>query len=852
MRFLSGLFLAATAMAFSATSHAQVIITQYYEGGGTNKWIELTNLGTSAVNTASPQLRLGLWAVAGSAGTINITGAPSQQMDLNFIIPAKGSVLIGTPANGTEVPYLTSASAAQTSSAVMNFNGNDGVALMDGSNNIIDAFGTGINAVDRSYYRNLSVTGASAGFTISEWTMATLAVVQGAAMGNPARLNYHLDNTCVAPAAAPASAVYYSITANSIGGAFSSVTADEYLVLLSTSATLSALPQNGVVYNNGNVIGNATVINRSANNIFYASGLQPSTPYYFFIFALNSNCMAGPVYLTSQLLTTTNVTAATPQPGTALTYFGNLHSHSSYSDGNMDDPTKTPADDYAFAKESMCMDFLGISEHNHTGAGMSLSRWQPGLAQAAAASSASFLAMYGMEFGVISEGGHSIIYGMDSLMGWEPNQYQRFVERGNYGGAGGVFETINQHGNNAFVYLAHPESDDYNNLFSNAYSAAADDAIVGTALESGPANSTSIGYNNPGSSMAFLNYYKILLSKGYHVGPAIDHDNHNMTFGRTARTRLAIISAQLTEAAILQSMRQMRFYATQDCNAKISYTINGQQMGSVMLGTGTPVLNIGWETSSPVSSIRVMAGTPGSGNLPVQIANLSGNNLSYTDATLANFSERYYYLEITEDDGSIIVTAPIWYTRVDGTVASGGFTAFTAMNQPTSVLLKWSTIDEDNNAVFNIERSTDGGRTFAIIGSLAGKGSAAVTNNYSFTDNHPFADQAYYRIRLTDADGSVQLSLQRMINRSGIEKTAFNIYPNPVEAIANIHVYSRAGGIALITIYDMAGKQLLRKNMPVSSGQQVLALPMLSLTSGSYIATININGTQVTRTFYKK
>lgn len=848
-RFFLPLLISAGVSEYAA---AQVIITQYYEGGGTNKWIELTNLGNSAVNTASPQLRLGLWAISGSAGNINITGAPSQQMDLNFIIPAKGSVLIGTPANGGEVPYLTSASAVQTNSLVINFNGNDGVALMDGSNNIIDAFGTGINAPDRSYYRNVSVNAANADFTLSEWTLATLSTVQNATIGNAARLNYHLENNCTAPATAASNAVYYSISSNSIGGAFTPAVADEHLVLVSNSATMSALPQDGVVYQNGDIIGGARVINRSGNNSFYAMGLNPSTAYYFFVFALNSNCTGGPSFNTTSYLTFTNSTSAVPPVQPFNTYFGNLHSHSSFSDGNADDPTKTPADDYAFAKESMCMDFLGISEHNHTGAGMNISRWQPGLNHAAAATTPAFLAMYGMEFGVISEGGHAVIYGMDSLMGWENNQYQSFVARGNYNGPGGVFETINNHGNNAFVYLAHPEMGDYNNIFFDTYSGQADEAVVGTALETGPANSTSVGYNNGGSSMAFLDYYKILLSKGYHVGPTIDHDNHNMTFGRTARTRLAIIAPQLTEPAVLQAMRAMRFYATQDCNAKISFTIAGEQMGSVMLRSGAPVLNISWQTASPVTSIRVMAGTPGSGLFPVQLANLNGNDINYTDATLANFSERYYYLEITEADGSRVVTAPIWYTRVDGTVASHGFVAFSVINQPGNVLLKWTTIAEDNNAVFDIERSTDGGRTFVVIGSMPGKGRVSASNNYSFSDTNPFEGEAYYRIRLKDADGHVQLSLQRFVNRAVTAATSVSIYPNPVKDNATMHVFTPVAAAANMELFDMAGKKLYQEKLLLVNGAQMVPLQLNHLSKGSYIMKMMIGQQSFSRIINKQ
>lgn len=847
LRLLSIIFV----LLVSTNAKSQVIITQYYEGTGTNKWIELTNLGNTSVNTANPQLKLGLWAISGSSGNINITGAPSQVMDLTVIIPAKGSVLIGSPANGTEVPYLTSASAAQTDSRVINFNGNDGIALLDASNNIIDAFGTGINATDRSYYRNLSVTAPATNFNLSEWTLLTLSTVQTANLGNPERLNYHLTNNCTAPTEVASNIVYYSINSNSIGGAFNLAIADEYLVLISTSTTMSNLPQDGITYQPGDIIGGAKVINRSANNIFFAKDLTASTVYYFYIFLLNSNCTGGPAYNTSAYLTANKSTTALPASQPFYTYFGNLHAHSSFSDGNKDDPTKTPADNYNFAKESMCMDFLGISEHNHTKAGMSLSRWQPGRNQAAAATTSSFLAMYGMEFGVIDDGGHAVIYGMDSLMGWEENQYQRFVARGNFNGAGGLFEKINDHGNNAFVYLAHPEPSDFNNIFNDVYSVQADQAVVGVALESGPANSTSVGYNNPGSSMAFLNYYKILLSKGYHIGPAIDHDNHNMTFGRTARTRLAIIAPELNETAILQAMRQMRFYATQDCNAKISFSIEGQPMGSIMLRSGPPQLSVQCETTSPITLVRLMSGTPGSGSFPVELANFSSGTINYTDVTLGNFNERYYYLEIMEADGSRIVTAPIWYTRVDGTLANKRFSAFTAINRPTDILLKWTTIDEGNNAQFIIEKSVDGGRTFITIGQMPGKGSSTLSTNYSFIDENPFSGLTYYRIKFKAFDGNTQLSPERLINRSATAQTTISIYPNPVKDFATLHLYSPTASVAFIEIMDMTGKKLFEKRTIVANGEQTITLPLMHLAKGNYVVRVNINKQQLSRFLYK-
>lgn len=42
--------------------------------------------------------------------------------------------------------------------------------------------------------------------------------------------------------------------------------------------------------------------------------------------------------------------------------------------------------------------------------------------------------------------------------------------------------------------------------------------------------------------------------------------------------------------------------------------------------------------------------------------------MTYTHTALTDLSTRYYYVDITEADGTRIITAPIWYTRNDGIV----------------------------------------------------------------------------------------------------------------------------------------------------------------------------------------
>ena len=786
---------------------APIIISQYYEGTSTNKWIELTNLSNTPINTASPQLKLALYNISGDAGTINITGAPSQVVNLNFTIPARGSVILGNTGNSnTDVPYLSPASAIQNSNTVINFNGNDGIALLDANNNIIDAFGQGVNAKDVSYVRSLNVTAPSPAYVDNDWTRTALAIVQNAIDDDDVnRLGVHFPPNlpvCAAPSSPATALTFTTVTTNSITAAFTkSADANEYLIIRSLNATLSALPVDGTVYNVGSAFGGGIVANRivtntftdnaltdntsynyfiiplnnisctggpkylntgiltgkqatkallpctapvsqptnftitSSNynfiqgaftpasnadeylvvmstsntltaapvnqttytvgdqlgggivvkrgtgNTFIRNGLTQNTNYYFFIFSINSACSGGPLYLTTQPLLG-NLKTGILDVNKLNFYYGNLHSHSSYSDGNKDDLTKKPEDDYAFAKNSMNLDFLGISEHNHTQAGMSLASWQPGIDAAKRATTSTFVAMHGMEWGVISGGGHVIVYGIDSLIGWEPGENQIYVPKSVYTGATGLFRIINRHGLNAVATLAHPNTTDYNNI-SATYDLSADSAIVGTALESGPAFSTNITYSDPASSMSYLSYYNRMLAKGYHLGASIDHDNHNLTFGRHTRARLVVLAPALTENDLLDAIKKMRFYASQDSAAKIVFTINKQPVGSVFKTAGAPLIEVTSVTTSPVTSIKILYGTPGSSVNPVELTTSTSTTLSYTDNALANLSTGYYYADILEADGSRIITSPIWYSRDDATVKKDQNITFAATKTVT-------------------------------------------------------------------------------------------------------------------------------------------------------------------------
>ena len=648
------------------------------------------------------------------------------------------------------------------------------------------------------------------------WSFTTLAAASPSIDVNPATIDFG----------------FVPAGTNSAGSsiAFTALNITTNVVL--TVASGFELSKDGVVY--GSTL-NYTQAEALAGQTFFAR-FSPTTININYSALINFSS-TGLNINKVQLLGNSNVTVT---PGPLNFYYGNMHAHSSYSDGNADDLTKIPVDDYAFAKNALCFDFLGLSEHNHVAAGMHLADWQPGRNAATSASTTSFVGMYGMEWGTISGGGHVVVYGMDSLIGWDPGEYQLYVPKSVYTGAGGLFDVINRHGGNALAYLAHPNSTDYNNLLNGTYDIASDNAVVGTAVESGPAFSTNTAYSDPATSMSYLSYYKNMLSKGYHLGPTIDHDNHNMTFGKTTKSRLVVLAASLSENNLLDGMKRMRFYASQDCAAKINYSINNQPIGSIVTQAGAPVISVNSNTSSAVTSVIVMAGVPGSGTVATQITSSSNGTFVFTDNTLNNLSQRYYYLDITEADGSRIITSPIWYTRNDLSFRNATLTSFFTVNEEDRVILKWTTENESNGQSFEIERSVDEGRTYSNIGSVAGKGISATILTYGLTDLKPIDGVAYYRLVQKNKNSGINFTDIKVVNRKSIPASYFTIYPNPVHGLLNVKLTSTSLENTAIEIYDMAGRMMLTNKLVLTPGDRNIQIDMSNLQKGTYVLKLKM------------
>ncbi|MBU2939715.1 T9SS type A sorting domain-containing protein [Lacinutrix sp. C3R15] len=115
-------------------------------------------------------------------------------------------------------------------------------------------------------------------------------------------INVTAATPCTEPTAQATALTFGTVTDTSIIGNFTAASPapDNYLVLMNTTGTApSPAPADTNTYAIGDTVGGATVIDTDANTTFTATGLSPTTTYYFYVYSFNSACSGGPDYYTT-------------------------------------------------------------------------------------------------------------------------------------------------------------------------------------------------------------------------------------------------------------------------------------------------------------------------------------------------------------------------------------------------------------------------------------------------------------------------------------------------------------------------------------------------------------------------
>jgi sugar lactone lactonase YvrE len=120
---------------------------------------------------------------------------------------------------------------------------------------------------------------------------------------------------------------------------------------------------------------------------------------------------------------------------------------------------------------------------------------------------------------------------------------------------------------------------------------------------------------------------------------------------------------------------------------------------------------------------------------------------------------------------------------------------FAASKAATGAQIIWKTENEQNYTNFTVERSTDGGVTYTVIGSLASSAQGA----YNFLDSTPLIAANQYRLKLEDYNGDITYSKPVVLMYANINaalKNAVNIYPNPSVSTINLSIDPLSGANA--------------------------------------------------------
>ena len=352
-------------------------------------------------------------------------------------------------------------------------------------------------------------------------------------------------------------------------------------------------------------------------------------------------------------------------------YFGQLHSHTQYSDGA---GSLDAALDYVKnLPESANVQFVAFTDHSNyfdtTGAAnpegalydMSLASassqetWNSYRSSVAAfneANAGSLVALAGFEMTWSGGPGHINTFNTPGIVSRNNSTLNNKTD---YAGMRAYYALLSQQeGADSLSQFNHP-----GNTFGTFGDFAFWDPVIDSRMYMVEAGNGE-GQIGAGGYYPSYEYYTMALDKGWHLAPTNNQDNHKGRWGNANDARDVILTDDFSEEGIYDALRAMRMYATEDKNLEIGYTVNGMLLGSNL--TEVPEkLDIHVTVNDPdasdsISKVEVIVNSGKTAYTWDDPAVLATGDLSVT----LDPDYSYYYIRVTQGDGDLAVTAPVW------------------------------------------------------------------------------------------------------------------------------------------------------------------------------------------------
>jgi hypothetical protein len=322
-------------------------------------------------------------------------------------------------------------------------------------------------------------------------------------------------------------------------------------------------------------------------------------------------------------------------------YYGILHNHSIISDGAGD-----PAYAYKYARDVADLDFFSLADHAES---VDSEEWiSLGMIADGFNKNGSFIAFRGFEWSHPVYGHVAVIDSRDICRATEPgtDTFQKLLRFLNT--------------RDCFAFFNHPGRQDSTGTEFDHFASPGSMKIVGMELWN-KNDGFGVYYYNDGYVAGDGNkgFYDEALAAGWRIGASGSDDNHTATYGTDVNYRMAVIADSLTRRSIRDAIRARRFFSTSDKNLKISFEVNGTQMGSY-ISPGICDARISAYDTETFVKIELV----GNGKV-VRTWDVKSCEPAVNISFDAEQGE-YYYIRLLQADGDEAVSSPIWIDTTNG------------------------------------------------------------------------------------------------------------------------------------------------------------------------------------------
>ena len=351
-------------------------------------------------------------------------------------------------------------------------------------------------------------------------------------------------------------------------------------------------------------------------------------------------------------------------------YFGQLHSHTQYSDGS-----GSLESALAYIKalpDSANVDFVAFTDHSNYfdksgAANPEGALYDMSLASAASQNLWNEYKNAVATFNADNAGKMVAIAGFEMTWSGGPGHINTFntpgiVSRNNTtlnnktkdAGLQAYYKLLSQtEGVDSISQFNHPGT-----TFGNFIDFGYWDAVVDTRMYMVEVGNGE-GQIGAGGYYPSYEQYIMALDKGWHVAPTNNQDNHKGRWGNANDARDVILTDDFTEDGIYEALRARRMYATEDKNLDLDYTVNDNMMGSIIDVPEKLNFEISFNDPDRTDSIAKVELVVNSGKVAYtwdSAADLAKGSVSVELAP----EYTYYFVRVTEGDGDLAVTAPVW------------------------------------------------------------------------------------------------------------------------------------------------------------------------------------------------